>query len=148
MAWTEEKVTLATSLWLEGFSATYIAQQLGNGFSRNSVIGKIHRLGLKKTDSARPQKAPEKPRTPMTRSKNLFLMRPAGRLLPPERVHTPRPIPVAPSLELTILQLTERTCRFITKPAGYCGHPVKDGTSYCEGHCEIVYMPPQGRKSA
>ena len=46
MAWTSERVELLTTLWKSGNSASQIAHELGEGVSRNAVIGKIHRLGL------------------------------------------------------------------------------------------------------
>jgi hypothetical protein len=42
--WTEARVADLTRLWAEGFSASVIGAQLG--LSRNSVIGKAHRLKL------------------------------------------------------------------------------------------------------
>jgi GcrA cell cycle regulator len=46
MAWTEERIALLTQYWEEGRSASQIAELLGEGLSRNAVIGKAHRLGL------------------------------------------------------------------------------------------------------
>ena len=46
MSWTDERVERLSALWLEGRSASQIAAELGEGVSRNAVIGKVHRLGL------------------------------------------------------------------------------------------------------
>ena len=43
--WTTNSVERLTKLWADGLSASEIAAELG-GISRNSVIGKVHRLGL------------------------------------------------------------------------------------------------------
>ena len=51
MAWTEERVKKLTLLWKSGNSASKIAAELGEGVSRNAVIGKIHRLGLSERGS-------------------------------------------------------------------------------------------------
>ncbi len=51
MAWTEERVKKLTILWKSGNSASKIAIELGEGVSRNAVIGKIHRLGLSERGS-------------------------------------------------------------------------------------------------
>ena len=51
MAWTEERVKKLTLLWKNGNSASKIAIELGQGVSRNAVIGKIHRLGLSERGS-------------------------------------------------------------------------------------------------
>ncbi len=44
--WTPDRIEILKSLWGEGLSAGQIAQALGSVMSRNSVIGKAHRLGL------------------------------------------------------------------------------------------------------
>ena len=46
MSWTDEKVELLRQLWLDGRSASQISAALGQGLTRNAVIGKVHRLGL------------------------------------------------------------------------------------------------------
>ena len=51
MAWTDERVKKLTLLWKSGHSASKIAIELGEGVSRNAVIGKIHRLGLSERGS-------------------------------------------------------------------------------------------------
>ena len=46
MEWTEERVARLKGLWGEGHTASQIAAILGD-VTRNAVIGKAHRLGLK-----------------------------------------------------------------------------------------------------
>ena len=46
MAWTDDRVDHLRELWSKGLSASQIAAQLGDGVTRNAVIGKAHRLGL------------------------------------------------------------------------------------------------------
>ncbi len=46
MAWTDERIAALKQYWEEGRSASQIAEVLGEGLSRNAVIGKAHRLGL------------------------------------------------------------------------------------------------------
>ena len=43
--WTDERVEQLKKLWLQGWSASQIAKELGST-TRNAVIGKIHRLNL------------------------------------------------------------------------------------------------------
>ena len=45
MSWTEERVAKLKELWGKGKTASQIAEIIG-GISRNSVIGKAHRLNL------------------------------------------------------------------------------------------------------
>jgi GcrA cell cycle regulator len=64
MTWTEERVELLRRLWIENFSASRIAAELG-GVSRSAVIGKIHRLGLSERDQPTSSlKRQSKPRLP------------------------------------------------------------------------------------
>ena len=57
MSWTDERIEKLTKMWESGATASQIADELG-GVSRNAVIGKAHRLGLKARPS--PVKAAEK----------------------------------------------------------------------------------------
>jgi GcrA cell cycle regulator len=50
MAWTDERIDQLKVLWEKGLTASQIAEELG-GVSRNAVIGKAHRLGLKSRPS-------------------------------------------------------------------------------------------------
>ncbi|MFC4292349.1 GcrA family cell cycle regulator [Sphingorhabdus arenilitoris] len=50
MAWTDERIDQLKNLWEKGLTASQIAEELG-GVSRNAVIGKAHRLGLKSRPS-------------------------------------------------------------------------------------------------
>ncbi|WP_133366682.1 GcrA family cell cycle regulator [Qipengyuania sediminis] len=58
MSWTEERIAKLKEMWEGGATASHIADDLG-GVSRNAVIGKAHRLGLKARPS--PVKEKEKP---------------------------------------------------------------------------------------
>lgn len=48
--WSDESVATLTRLHGEGASASEIARALGGRLTRNSVIGKSHRLGLRRTE--------------------------------------------------------------------------------------------------
>jgi GcrA cell cycle regulator len=50
MAWTDERIERLKTMWENGLTASQIAEELG-GVSRNAVIGKAHRLGLKSRPS-------------------------------------------------------------------------------------------------
>ncbi|MFA7584928.1 MAG: GcrA family cell cycle regulator [Novosphingobium sp.] len=80
MSWTDERIEKLTKMWEGGATASQIAEELG-GVSRNAVIGKAHRLGLK----ARP--SPVK-----TNDKSEAAAPKAPKVAPPE---TPRPAPPA-----------------------------------------------------
>lgn len=57
MSWTDERIATLKKMWESGATASQIADELG-GVSRNAVIGKAHRLGLKSRPS--PVKANDK----------------------------------------------------------------------------------------
>ena len=65
MSWTDERIATLTKMWEGGATASQIADELG-GVSRNAVIGKAHRLGLKsrpspvKANEPKPAAAPRK----------------------------------------------------------------------------------------
>ena len=83
MSWTDERIETLTKMWEGGSTASQIAEELG-GVSRNAVIGKAHRLGLKARPS--PVKPNEKeaaappPRAPKAD-------------VPPRAAPAPRPAP-------------------------------------------------------
>lgn len=64
MSWTDERIDTLRTLWENGLTASQIAETLG-GVSRNAVIGKAHRLGLKSRPS--PVKANDVAATPAPR---------------------------------------------------------------------------------
>ena len=88
MSWTDERIDKLTTMWEGGATASQIADELG-GVSRNAVIGKAHRLGLK----ARP--SPVKPNdkveveTPVAKPPAPRAAQPA----PPRAAPTPEPAP-------------------------------------------------------
>jgi len=65
MSWTDERIATLTKMWEGGATASQIADELG-GVSRNAVIGKAHRLGLKSRPSPvkanEPKPAPARPK--------------------------------------------------------------------------------------
>ncbi len=62
MAWTDERVAILKKLWMEGLSASQIAAELGEGVTRNAVIGKVHRLKL--SGRAKPASSAPRARKP------------------------------------------------------------------------------------
>ncbi len=61
MAWTDDRVSVLKKLWMEGLSASQIAVELGEGVTRNAVIGKVHRLKL--SGRAKPANPTQRART-------------------------------------------------------------------------------------
>lgn len=56
--WTDARIRKLTELWSQGASTRDIARSLGGGISRNAVIGKANRLGLKRPDEEKDGRRP------------------------------------------------------------------------------------------
>jgi GcrA cell cycle regulator len=168
LSWTEDRVELLKKLWTEGLSASQIAGRLGNGVTRNAVIGKVHRLNLSgrapqpRTAAPRPRRArepsaPGRPMPSMHSSAGATALKPMARA---EIVPRPMPIPEPAPLRLvdlpkggrvTILHLSDKTCKWPIGDPGaedfcFCGHKPRDGSPYCEYHARLAYQPLQDRR--
>lgn len=112
MSWTEERIEKLTKMWEGGSTASQIAEELG-GVSRNAVIGKAHRLGLKarpspvkandKSDTPAAPTAPKvaKPAPPPAPEPKMAVPpRPAPTPAPAPRAAAPAPVASAPAGDL------------------------------------------------
>ena len=90
MSWTDERIEKLTKMWEGGATASQIAEELG-GVSRNAVIGKAHRLGLKARPS--PVKPNEKEPEPAPVAKPVKLAEPVRAAPRPAAPTAPRPAP-------------------------------------------------------
>jgi GcrA cell cycle regulator len=153
MSWTDERVALLTKLWADGLSASQIAAELG-GITRNAVIGKVHRLGLsgraKSPSSTSPR--PRKART----SGMMRVSRPSMRGntalaydydIEPE----PEQIEIPAEQRKTLLELTEKTCRWPVGDPGsqefyFCGGEAVNEAPYCSFHSRVAYQPATDRR--
>jgi len=68
MSWTDQRVATLTKMWTGGSSAAEIAKTLGEGTTRNAVIGKAHRMGLSGRPSPIKKKAGAKTATKKTKA--------------------------------------------------------------------------------
>ncbi|MCP9222585.1 GcrA cell cycle regulator [Erythrobacter sp. LQ02-29] len=92
MSWTDERTATLKKMWEDGATASQIAEKLG-GVSRNAVIGKAHRMGLKARPS--PVKANEKP-APKKPTPAAPAPKPAPKAAPaPAPAPTPAPAPIS-----------------------------------------------------
>jgi GcrA cell cycle regulator len=95
MSWTDERIEKLTKMWEGGATASQIAEELG-GVSRNAVIGKAHRLGLKARPS--PVKANDKPARQAAAAKKTEAAPPrAAQPAPAAPPRAPAPAPAAPA---------------------------------------------------
>jgi len=169
MSWTDERVELLKKLWMEGLSASQIAGELGEGVTRNAVIGKVHRLKL----SGRAKPASSAPRA---RPASRPAVRRAsggssggGAALMKRRSMSAAPMIGATALKqseefaeeleveaqveelfipveerLTLLELSEQTCKWpIGDPLNadfyFCGRESEEGKPYCAFHSRRAY---------
>jgi GcrA cell cycle regulator len=150
--WTDERVETLKKRWSEGASATQIAMEIGGGYTRNAVIGKVHRLGLSgRRTVVRKRYQRKEPRAklfpkPDTEGKMLKAKRmPAFEAspLPPE--------PERPEKLVTFADLEPNQCRYIygdpkTDDSGFCGAQVSPGSAYCPGHQHLCCAGAPPRK--
>ncbi len=170
MSWTEERVERLRKLWAKGWPAARIADELGE-VTRNAVIGKIYRLGLaqkrpkKPKDSGGKKRAPRSSAAAETKQNNeTSKVRRDSRAeqQPPEDTRSLTAIDDSgtvtedhaetakrieeESLKLSLMQLTDRTCRWpigdpSTEDFWFCGHPSEPGKPYCKTHNRIAAQP-------
>jgi GcrA cell cycle regulator len=100
MSWTDERIEKLTKMWEGGATASQIAEELG-GVSRNAVIGKAHRLGLKARPSPvkpneKSEATPAKPPKPNPDTAALEKPGKATRVDPAPAEIEPTPTPETP----------------------------------------------------
>lgn len=165
MAWTDERVAVLKKMWGEGKTAAEIAKELGDGVTRNAVIGKAHRLKLsgrtspiqtpKKTSiKAAKEQGNSKARSAVTSSKAKPAVEVAEKpKAMPKRAPSVTSAQVKQEIEaiknkgqrLPLAELTERMCRWpMGDPNdanfGFCGCRTEVGLPYCVEHGQIAYQ--------
>ena len=161
MSWTDERVEQLRKLWMDGLSASQIANTLGDGITRNAVIGKVHRLGLsgrvKAPSQSKPRTRSSAPRASRAPRRSGGAVHGNTALAYHARAYAQpvtRPIEeivVPMSNPITIMELKEATCRFPlgdpqTPEFRYCGGKSEVGVPYCPFHTRIAYQPAQERR--
>ena len=114
--WTRESMARLLRMRAEGVSAAAMAHELGNGLTRNAVLGKLFRLNRR----APPDPAPIDP------------------------VLAPALAPIAlPGSGVRMIDLQRHHCRWpLADGLGadyYCGDPRARDKSYCPAHCAVAY---------
>jgi GcrA cell cycle regulator len=158
MLWTAEAIEVLKNLAIEGRSASVIAAALG-ATSRNAVIGKANRIGIKLNGDgrastrrgmqagthraqlaaiARPKPAPGEPSSS------------PGLSHPPRRTAawSFAEAEVGEMRRVGFEEIREFACRWplgdpMSKDFAYCGLKATKGHSYCAGHCRMAYQPPK-----
>lgn len=148
------KVETLKALWLEGLSASQIAERLG-GVSRNAVISKIHRLGL--AGRVYPHRTITNRRARVSPVANAVAVRdtlPKGRGSGVAPVWTALEMagdfgkPAVPPFQTplaerkSLAQLEPHDCRFPfgDGPFEFCGRKKVVGLSYCADHARDCHV--------
>lgn len=155
--WTADRVEILRNLWLVNkMSCGQIAMEMGGGLSRNAVSGKVHRLGLPKSED-RYTKAERALREKARVEAARLRFNPLDRLFKPvERFTEPLNIEC---LNVSFDDLERYHCRYVTSevdtPVTYCGLAKTFATngspsSYCVHHHSVCWSPapPMKRKPA
>ena len=146
MSWTEEREQKLRELWEKGYTASRIAKMLGEGTTRNSVIGKAHRLKLAARIASKQSKDPKKQDAAASglNKQEGYISRKSRfkSLLLDKNFETENP----KKLE----ELSDKNCRW---PIGhpdeknfyFCGRNPVEGFSYCKLHVLYAFQP-KGQK--
>ncbi len=137
--WTVEREELLKTLLEAKRSCNWLAREInrqsGSSFTRNAIIGKLHRMGISKPQPDKQEKRTrsKKPREPRFRPERKVIDLFAD-LLPP-----------ADFLGIQFVETNRSTCMY---PEGdgshmlFCGQPRRAESSYCAAHHKICYWKP------
>lgn len=130
MSWSDDRVEVLKKLWGEGKTAAEIAKELGEGVTRNAVIGKAHRLKL----SSRVSPIQQSPKKIKANSEpSMAPRRPAKK------------VPIYLGKQLKMEELRDKMCRWPNgDPQGddfsFCGCGTVEASPYCDNHTAIAYQ--------
>lgn len=146
--WTDDRVEKLKELAHDGiFSATQIGVRLG-GLTRNQVLGKCDRMGIKLTGGG----CPTAVRSRNTKLQHQKRRAAAGKPVAPMAVE-PLPLPQADDIaRKTLADLEPNECRFpighLDEPGfGFCALERVSGLPYCAGHAARCFVVPNHMKS-
>jgi len=139
------KIELLKKLWATGISASTIAEKLGDNATRNSVIGKAHRLKLDARSVSKKSVRKESidNNAPETSTKKLGRKAKFRALLLDKNYPEENPT----KLE----DLTEKHCRWPLgekmEPAKlFCGREPIEKFAYCKLHLLYAYQPKNAKE--
>ena len=135
--WTPDRIKTLMGLWEEGLPTSEIGRRLG--VTKNAVVGKVHRLGLKKRQS------------PIRQSTSTSAQPKKAKVVAPRSSAEASDSPVVrkvvrPTGE--VVRLEELTSSMCCWPEGepgtedfhFCGLPSVAEKPYCEDHCARAYV--------
>ena len=161
MAWTTDMIDNLKKLWKKGLTTNEIAKELG--VSKNSIVGKVHRLNLTSRPSPIKKKddefdtavvsTSEEPEVEKKPAKSAKKAQKEPEIIQQVDIQTIEiTAPVAPKNKrgIKLSELDSHTCRWpIGDPKDdgfcFCGAKVRTGQTYCDEHAAIAYVKP-GKK--
>jgi len=139
--WSDISVAKLRKLLDKNYTSSQIAAQLGPNFTRNAVIGKIHRMGWAKKPAPLVVKKEKKvavvtfvpkanlPEIPQKKNKPV-----------PEFV----PVKTDTNNVVPFMKLKAKMCRYPVSGQGFgtmfCGNPTEEDRSWCDDHRKVVYI--------
>lgn len=162
MAWTDEMVDQLREMWKQGLTTGEIGKRLG--VSKNSIVGKVHRLGLsgrpspikKKDETEAPAEKKEATENVAKTTKPKVEKAPAPKapkvekkaeekVEVEEKIEISAPAPHHHNGKTSLTDLDNHTCRWpIGDPKDenfhFCGRKVRIGQTYCDEHANIAYV--------
>ncbi len=147
--WTDERVATLTEMYVGGSSASVIGNLIG--LSRNSVIGKAHRLGLvsphNERRASRPPAEARRPYKP--RERKVLTIENNGRIRESKAmVEQYKLSGVQIKCVVPLADLADDRCHYIAgRDHLYCGGPKMPGSplSYCTHHYHMMWVKPENR---
>lgn len=146
MVWTDEAVEELKKMWDRGMTTGQIAKALN--VTKNSIIGKVHRLCLtarpspiKKFDEIKEKKAVKAGTT----AKSAKTSQTSAEKATMEKDVKSTTNTAFEKTNIPLVKLDNHTCRW---PLGdprdddfcFCGKKVRTGQTYCEEHAAIAYV--------
>jgi len=155
--WPEDRIERMKALWADGLSAKRVAELMDDGATRASVLGKLDRLGLLKSNRVIPSRKPKAPKVFKEKAKRVTL--------PPLPMHGNVLTADTKLLKSDVwLALPETTpiplhdlgefpraghigkCRWPIgeNPTLFCGCATEK--TYCAAHAKVAYRPIEKAK--
>lgn len=123
----------------EGDTYSEIAKKMSLLFvprSKNAVLGRANRMGLSRP---KPKRKPKEEKRKIEQIQNPMVRRTIKGLQQPPIAIIESVAPFK-TLDISIMELNNNTCRAMTGKATYCGHKrAEDSKSYCGWHHDRYY---------
>ena len=143
--WTPALVERLVELFNSSKTAQEIADEFGPNFTRNSIIGKQNRLGLRRNDPRGNEARKQRPKLRIVRANtNSNAMRVLKSIeRGPLKI---RGAQMPPTIWLDEPQPNCCNYPYGDGPFAFCGHPSLEKSSYCAPHHALCWVPPGERR--